>query len=50
MGRGVFGQLIHISWATNTVVVNLATWPDFLNPAYAKATVKAIHAIAAALG
>ena len=49
MCLGVFGQLIHISWDTNTVVVNLASWPDFLNPAYGQATVKAIHAIAAAL-
>jgi CubicO group peptidase (beta-lactamase class C family) len=47
--RGVFGQMIYISWATNTVVVKLSTWPDFQNAAYTTATVKAIHAIEAAL-
>lgn len=46
---GVFGQLIYMSRVTSTVVVKLSTWPDFLNAAYADATVKAIHAIEAAL-
>lgn len=50
MCRGVFGQLIHVSWATNTVVVKLSTYPDLENITYAKATLKAVHAIAAALG
>jgi CubicO group peptidase (beta-lactamase class C family) len=50
MCRGVFGQLIYISWATNTVVVKLSSYPDFLNLAYSLATTKAIHAIEAALG
>ena len=50
MCRGVFGQLIRISWATNTVVVKLSTYPDFSNIAYSVATLRAIHAIEAALG
>jgi CubicO group peptidase (beta-lactamase class C family) len=49
MCRGVFGQLIRISWATNTVVVKLSSYPDFTNIAYSVATLKAVHAIEAAL-
>jgi CubicO group peptidase (beta-lactamase class C family) len=49
MCRGVFGQMIHIDWNTATVVVKLSTYPDFSNVAYSVATVKAVHAIAAAL-
>jgi CubicO group peptidase (beta-lactamase class C family) len=49
MCRGVFGQMIHIDWNTGMVVVKLSTWPDFSNLAYGMATLKAVHAIAAAL-
>jgi len=49
MCRGVFGQMIHIDWNTAMVVVKLSTYPDFSNVAYSVATVKAVHAIAAAL-
>jgi CubicO group peptidase (beta-lactamase class C family) len=45
MARGVFGQLIYISWQYNMVVVKLSTWPDFLNPAFDIATRRACHAI-----
>lgn len=50
MCRGVFGQLIHIDWDTRMVTVKLSTWPDFTSVAYSAATLKAVHAIAAALG
>jgi CubicO group peptidase (beta-lactamase class C family) len=49
MCRGVFGQLIWISWEANMVVVKLSSYPDFSNIAYSKATLKAVHAIADAL-
>ena len=49
MCRGVFGQLIHMSWEHRMVVVKLSTYPDFLNSAYSVATQKAVHAIAGAL-
>jgi hypothetical protein len=32
------------------VVVKLSSYPDFGNLAYSKATLKAVHAIASALG
>jgi CubicO group peptidase (beta-lactamase class C family) len=50
MCRGVFGQMIHIDWETNMLVVKLSTYPDFSNVAYSVATLKAVHAIAKALG
>jgi CubicO group peptidase (beta-lactamase class C family) len=49
MCRGVFGQLIHISFDHRMVVVKLSTYPDCLHTGYAKGTLAAIHAIAAAL-
>ena len=49
MCRGVFGQLIWISWDNQMVVVKLSTYPDFTNVPYSVATLRAIHAIAAAL-
>ncbi|MER8787333.1 beta-lactamase family protein [Mesorhizobium sp. M0983] len=49
MCRGVFGQLIHIDWNMKMVVVKLSSYPDFTNVAYSVATLKAVHAIAAAL-
>ena len=50
MCRGVFGQLIYMSWESNVVVVKLSSWPDFGNVPYSVATLAAIHAIEAALG
>jgi hypothetical protein len=49
MARGVFGQLIYINWDHQLVAVKLSSWPDFLNVSYNIATLKAIHAIAAAV-
>lgn len=49
MCRGVFGQLIYISWKYNMVVVKLSSWPDFLNVKYAMATLAAVHEIGKAL-
>ena len=49
MCRGVFGQLIYISWKYNMVLVKLSSWPDFLNLKYAIATLAAVHRIGAAL-
>jgi len=49
MARGVFGQLIYINWDHRLVAVKLSSWPDFLNVSYNIATLKALHAIAAAL-
>jgi CubicO group peptidase (beta-lactamase class C family) len=50
MCRGVFGQLIWISWEHRMVVVKLSSWPDFQNVAYSKATLAGIHRMAEALG
>lgn len=50
MCRGIFGQLIYTSRRTGVVVVKLSTYPDPSNLAYGVATLKAIHAIEAALG
>ena len=41
--------MIHIGWDTSMVVVKLSTYPDFSNVAYSTATLKAVHAVAAAL-
>jgi CubicO group peptidase (beta-lactamase class C family) len=49
MCRGVFGQLVYISWETNMVVVKLSSWPDFVSVPYSVATMKAIHSIEVAL-
>lgn len=49
MCRGVFGQLIWISWEHRMVVVKLSSWPDFQDDGLSTATIAAIHAIAAAL-
>ncbi len=49
MARGVFGQLIHIDWRHETVVVKLSSWPDFVNPGWTRATLAAVHAIGDAL-
>jgi CubicO group peptidase (beta-lactamase class C family) len=49
MCRGVFGQLIHIDFDARMVTVKLSTWPDFTSVPYSVATLKAVHAISAAL-
>ena len=49
MARGVFGQLIHIDWDRQTVVVKLSSWPDFVNPAWTVATLDAVRRIGEAL-
>lgn len=49
VARGVFGQLIHISWTHRMVVVKLSSWPDFVNPAWTLATLAAVRRIGAAL-
>lgn len=49
MARGVFGQLIHIGWAGQMVVVKLSSWPDFVNPAWTRATLEVVHRIGDAL-
>jgi CubicO group peptidase (beta-lactamase class C family) len=49
MCRGVFGQLIYISWKYNMVLVKLSSWPDFLNVKFTIATLAAVHRIGAAL-
>jgi len=49
MCRGVFGQLIHMNFEDRIVVVKLSSWPDFTDTAQSKATLAAVHAIAAAL-
>jgi len=49
MCRGVFGQLIYISFAYDMVVVKLSSYPDFTNTDFSRATLAAIHAIAGVL-
>jgi len=49
MARGVFGQLVYVSWEFEMVVVKLSSWPDFVNPAWTRATLAAVHRIGEAL-
>ncbi len=49
MCLGVFGQFIYISPEYDMVAVKLSTWPDFVVDDYKINTLRAIHAIAAAL-
>jgi CubicO group peptidase (beta-lactamase class C family) len=49
MARGVFGQLIHISWEHRTVVAKLSSWPEFVNTAWTKTTLDAVRRIGRAL-
>lgn len=49
LARGVFGQLIHIDWRHETVVVKLSSWPDFVNAGWTRATLEAVHRIGDAL-
>jgi CubicO group peptidase (beta-lactamase class C family) len=46
---GIHGQCIVVHVPSQTVVVKLSSWPDALNSLMRRATVAAIHAIAAAL-
>ena len=45
MARGVFGQLIHIDFARQVVVVKLSSWPEFTNNSWTKATIDAVRRI-----
>lgn len=49
MARGVFGQLIYISWQYRMVAVKLSSWPDFVNPAWTREAIANFHAVGAAL-
>lgn len=49
MARGVFGQLIYVSWEFEMVAVKLSSWPDFVNPAWTRTTLDAVRRIGAAL-
>ena len=50
MALGVFGQMIHVSPETGTVVAKLSSWPDFLDDTHFANTLRAIAAISEALG
>lgn len=49
LARGVFGQLVYVNWEHDLVVVKLSSWPQFVNPAWTRKTLDAVHSIAAAL-
>jgi CubicO group peptidase (beta-lactamase class C family) len=49
MARGVFGQLIHINFERQMVIVKLSSWPDFVNTAWTVATLNAVRRIGVAL-
>ncbi|MDB5561828.1 MAG: 6-aminohexanoate-dimer hydrolase [Hyphomicrobiales bacterium] len=49
MARGVFGQLIYISWKHQMVVVKLSSWPNFVNSAWTLTTLEAVRRIGTAL-
>ena len=49
LARGVFGQLIYVSFEHRMVVVKLSSWPDFVNPAWTLATLDAVRRIGVAL-
>lgn len=49
VARGVFGQLIYISWDYQMVMVKLSSWPEFVNPAWTVATLDAVRRIGLAL-
>lgn len=50
MARGVFGQLIHIDFRQQVVVVKLSSWPESVNPRWTRATIDVVHRIGSALG
>lgn len=43
--RGVFGQMIYVSWQYNMVVVKLSSWPEFVSTEKEVATLQALHKI-----
>jgi CubicO group peptidase (beta-lactamase class C family) len=45
MARGVFGQLIHIDFGRQMVLVKLSSWPEFQNPPRMVATLDAVRRI-----
>ena len=47
---GVFGQMIYIDPPSEIVAVKLSSWPDFLNDERRLTTIRAIEAMAKALG
>ena len=47
---GVFGQMVFIAPEYDMIAVKFSTWPDFTNGDHTKNTIRALHAIAAALG
>jgi CubicO group peptidase (beta-lactamase class C family) len=49
MARGVFGQLIYVSWEFDMVAVKLSSWPVFVNPGWTRATLAAVRRIGEAL-
>lgn len=49
MARGVFGQLIHVNFDRQVVVVKLSSWPDFVNAQWTAATIAVAHRIAEAV-
>lgn len=49
MARGVFGQLIYISWQHRMVAVKLSSWPDFVNPSWTLATLAAVRRLGVTL-
>ncbi len=50
MALGVFGQMIYISPEYDMVAVKLSTWPEFMNKTHETNTLRALRAIASALG
>jgi CubicO group peptidase (beta-lactamase class C family) len=46
---GIHGQLIHVDFAAETVVVKLSSWPDAQNAAYLVDTIRACGAVGAHL-
>jgi CubicO group peptidase (beta-lactamase class C family) len=47
---GIHGQAIFVHVPSQTVVVKMSSWPDALDTSMRRATVAAVHAIAATLG
>ncbi len=45
MARGVFGQMIYVNRRTETTIVKLSTWPDYLIPSFTKDALSAFRAI-----
>lgn len=45
MARGVFGQLIYVDFQRRMVVVKLSSWPEFVNPAWTRATLEMVRVV-----